>query len=101
MGKKLFSRLAQFSPKILANLTQIYSYLAKLGKSMHQINFDFPAIFVKFKATSYEKFLSHLTGLSANSDVCVRYLSNKSGCDEGRAARLTYAFLGLLPDLHK
>ena len=52
MGKKLFSRLAQFSPKILANLTQIYSYLVKLGKIMHQINFDFPAIFVKFKATS-------------------------------------------------
>jgi hypothetical protein len=32
--------------------------------------------------------------------VC-RYLSSKENCEEGKAARLTTSFLGLLEDLHK
>jgi hypothetical protein len=30
-----------------------------------------------------------------------RYLSSKENCEEGKAARLTTSFLGLLEDLHK
>ncbi len=37
---------------------------------------------------------------SVRYSMC-RYLSSKENCEEGKAARLTTSFLGLLEDLHK